>query len=134
MFEEIYQAAFEDELGKIAALNLSKIAEQDWVYLIHHMHPPVKEEDMETLHHCFLFEKKGMKGRKFFLRHIKDGKVFQHALNIEENEIDKVPSIVYCHLNNAYKIKTKEINGKKWTLLVGVVNLKKTKWSEQDRD
>lgn len=108
-------------------------AEQDWIYLIHHMHPPKKEEDMETLHHCFLFEKRGMKGRKFSQRHVKDGNVFQHALNIKESEVGSAPETVYCHLGNAYKIRVKEINKKKWAIFTGMVSLKNTKWSDQDR-
>ena len=109
------------------------IAEQDWVYLIHHMHPPKKEEDMETLHHCFLHEKKGQKGKKYTQRHVKDGKIFQHVLDLKEKEMDKAPEIVYCHLNNSYKVNIKEINKREWPVLTGVVSLTKTKWSEQDR-
>ena len=108
-------------------------AEQDWIYLLHHMHPPKKEEDIEILHHCFLFEKRGMKGRKFSQRHVKDGKVFQHALDIKESEVNNAPRIVYCHLNNAYKIRIRKINGKKYAVFTGMVSLKKTKWSDQDK-
>lgn len=108
-------------------------AEQDWIYLLHHMHPPKREEDMETLHHCQLFEKKGMKGKKFDQRHVKDGKIFQHAIVIKENEMDNAPKLVYCHLGNEYKIQVKEINGKKWAIFTGMVSLKDTKWSDQDR-
>ncbi len=107
------------------------LAEQDWVYLIHHMHPPEKEADMETVHHCFLHEKKGQKGKKYTQRHVKDGKVFQHALDIKD--IEKAPKLVYCHLNNSYKVAVKEINKKKWAVLTGPVSLKKTKWSDQDK-
>ncbi len=114
------------------------LAEQDWVYLIHHMHPPEKEADMETVHHCFLHEKKGQKGKKYTQRHVKDGKVFQHALDIKDIETESigktyVPKTVYCHLNNAYKIVIKEINQKKLAVITGMVSLQKTKWSEQDR-
>lgn len=110
------------------------LAEQDWIYLIHHMHPPKREKDMETLHHCQLFEKKGMKGRKFSQRHVKDGKVFQHALDIKESEVGDVPKILYCHLGNEYKIGVKEINKKKWAIFTGMKSLKDTKWSDQDRN
>lgn len=110
------------------------LAEQDWIYLLHHMHPPKREEDMETLHHCQLFEKKGMKGRVFSQRHVKDGKIFQHALDIKESEIDNAPKVLYCHLGNEYKIKVREINGKKWAIFAGMVSLKETKWSDQDRN
>jgi hypothetical protein len=109
------------------------IAEQDWIYLIHHIHPPEKEEDMETLHHCVLFEKKNLKGKKFSQKHVKDGKVFQHALDVKESEVENAPDTVYCHLNNSYKIRVKEIDGKKYAVFTGMVSLKKTKWSDQDR-
>ncbi len=108
-------------------------AEQDWIYLLHHMHPPKKEEDMETLHHCQLSEKKGLKGKKFDQRHVKDDKVFQHALDIKEKEVDSAPKVVYCHLNNEYTIGIKEINDKKWAIFTGMVSLKETKWSDQDK-
>ena len=49
-------------------------AEQDWIYLIHHMHQPDKEEDMEILHHCIMFEKKNLKGRKLNIDRQANGK------------------------------------------------------------
>jgi hypothetical protein len=129
-----YGFTFEDVITAEKKKHVKKpTAEQDWIYLIHHMHQPKKEEDMETLHHCFLFEKKGMKGRKFSQRHVKDGKVFQHVLDIKEKEVDGAPKIVYDHLNNGFKIKIMEINKKKWVILTGMVSLKDTKWSDQDR-
>lgn len=109
------------------------LAEQDWIYLIHHMHPPEKEEDMETLHHCFLFEKKNMKGKKYSQRHVKDKKVFQHVLDIKEKEVDDAPKLVFCHLNNSYKVRVVKINKKKWAVLKGPETLKDVKWSDQDK-
>lgn len=109
------------------------LPEQDWIYLLHHMHPPVKEEDMETLHHCQLFEKKDLKGKRFNQRHVKDGKIFWHALDIKEKEVDSAPKIIYCHLNNEYKIGIKKINDKKWAIFTGMKSLQKTKWSDQDK-
>ena len=129
-----------DTLSKKKKRHITPKAEQDWVYLLHHMHPPEKEEDVETLHHCFLFEKKGLKGKKFSQRHVKDGGVFQHVLDIKEKGSDSdfflnylLPKVVYCHLNNEYKIVIKEINDKKWAVITGMVSLKDTKWSDQDR-
>jgi len=37
-------------------------AEQEYIYLIHHLHPPEKAADMETVHHCLLHQKKNEKG------------------------------------------------------------------------
>ncbi len=122
-----------EALGKKKQTHKKPKAEQDWIYLIHHMHPPEKEEDMETLHHCFLFEKKGLKGKKFLQRHVKDGKVFQHALDIKEKDLDSAPKIVYDHLNNGFKIKVIEISKKRYAVVTGPESLKDTKWSEQDR-
>lgn len=109
------------------------LPEQDWIYLLHHLHPPKRAQDMEIVHHCVLFEKKNLKGRKFPQKHVKDGKFFQHALDIEEKEVDSAPKVVYCHLNNSYKIGIKEIDGKKYAIFTGMVSLKKTKWSDQDK-
>lgn len=126
-----------EALGKKKQVHRKKVKkpkpEQDWVYLLHHMHPPESEDKMEILHHCQLFEKKGMKGKKFNQRHVKDDKVFQHALDIKEKEVDDAPKIVYCHLNNEYKISVKEINDKKWAIFTGMTSLKDTKWSDQDK-
>jgi len=107
------------------------LAEQDWIYLIHHMHQPKKESEMEILHHCELYEKKDMKGIKFQQKHIKDGKIFQHVLDIED--ISKMPKIVYDHLNNGFKVKIKEINKIEYAVLWGLASVKKTKWSDQDK-
>ena len=124
-----YGFTLEDVIS--AKKSKTPVAEQDWIYLIHHMHPPKTEKDMETLHHCFLHEKKGQKGKKYTQRHVKDGKVFQHVLDIKD--VEKAPKTVYCHLNNAYKVVIKELNKKKWAVLTGPISLKKTKWSDQDK-
>lgn len=108
-------------------------AEQDWIYLIHHIHQPEKEEDMEILHHCFLFEKKKLKGKKFSQKHVKDDKIFQHILDVKESELDKVPEIVYDHLDNEFKINIKEINKIRYAVIIGPKDLKNIKWSNQDK-
>jgi len=106
-------------------------AEQDWIYLIHHMHPPKKASEMETLHHCWLYSKKKLKGKRYEQIHVKDGEVFQHVLKIDK--IENAPEVVYDHLNNNFKIVAKDIGKGKYAVITGPVSLKKTKWSEQDR-
>lgn len=111
--------------------NKVPLAEQDWIYLTHHMHQPEKEEDMEILHHCYLYSKKGLKGEEYSQKHVKDKKVFQHVLDIKNT--DEVPAVVYDHLNNVFKIKVMEINKKSYAVINGLKNISKTKWSDQDR-
>lgn len=106
-------------------------AEQDWIYLIHHIHQPNKESEMETLHHCVLFEKKGLKGKKYLQKHIKDGKVFQHVLDLKN--VDEAPKVVYDHLNNGFRVKVDEIDGNQYAILNGLVSIKTTKWSDIDK-
>jgi len=127
---EYYGFTLKDILGK--ATKVPK-AEQDWVYLIHHFHQPDNFEDMEILHHCELYDKKGLKGKGYQQKHIKDGKVIQHILDIKENKLDTAPEIVYDHLNNGFKVKIMEIDGHKYAVLNGLVSVKDTKWSGQDR-
>lgn len=106
------------------------LAEQDWIYLTHHMHPPKKASEMETLHHCVMWEKKNEKGKSWEQAHVKDGNVFQHALVTKD--LKEIPSIVYDHLNNQFKTKAAEINKKEYVILSGLKSIKKTKWSDQD--
>jgi len=105
-------------------------AEQDWIYLIHHMHSPGKAEDMEEIHHCIMFEKKNEKGKKYNQKHVKDGSVFQHVLDIKD--LEKAPEIVYDHLNNGFKVVIQEINKEKYAVIFSPVKLKNIKWSNQD--
>lgn len=106
-------------------------AEQDWVYLIHHFHPPERAEDMEELHHCIMFEKKSEKGVLYEQKHIKDGKIYQHVLDIED--LEEAPEIVYDHLNNGFKIVKKEIDNIKYAVIDGPIKLKDVKWADQDK-
>jgi len=108
-------------------------AEQDWIYLIHHMHPPTKAEEMETIHHCYLYSKKNLKGKRYEQMHVKDGDLFQHVLKIKEKDLDKAPKVVYDHLNNGFKIVVKKISKKKYAVISGPLKLDKIKWSDQDR-
>ncbi len=106
-------------------------AEQDWIYLLHHFHPPKKASEMETVHHCILHEKKGEKGKNWEQKHVKDGKVFQHV--VDSDKLDEIPEIVYDHLNNQFKVKVMKINKVEYAVLNGMVSLEKTKWSDQDK-
>jgi len=113
-----------------AAKHKKPIAEQDWIYLTHHMHPPKKASEMETLHHCVMWEKKNEKGKSWEQKHVKDGKLFQHALDTDNP--DEVPDILFDHLNNKFKVKIIEIKKIKYAILNGLASVKKTKWSDQD--
>ena len=106
-------------------------AEQDWIYLIHHLHQPKKAEDMETVHHCLLHQKKNEKGLSWEQAHVKDSKVFWHALKIKD--IEKAPEVVYDHLNNGFKIKIMELDKENYAVIYGLVNVERTKWSDQDK-
>jgi len=115
----------------IGAKHKTPKAEQEYIYLIHHLHPPKKASDMEEVHHCIMFEKKSMKGEQYKQIHVKDGKVFWHALDIKD--VEQAPEAVYDHLNNGFKIKIMEIDNKKYAVIYGLSSIKKTKWSDQDR-
>jgi hypothetical protein len=129
LFLANYGVSLEDVLEQ-AKKHKVPVAEQDWIYLTHHMHPPKKASEMETLHHCVMWEKKNEKGMSWEQMHVKDGQIFQHALNTKD--IKEVPSIVYDHLNNQFKTKDVEINKKEYVILNGLKSVKKTKWSDQD--
>lgn len=107
------------------------VAEQDYVYLIHHLHPPKKASEIEQVHHCIMWEKKNMKGEEYKQKHVKDGKVFWHALDIKK--VEEAPEVVYDHLNNGFKVKIMEIDKVKYVVIYGLVNIKKTKWSDMDK-
>ena len=121
--------SLEQVLG--AGKHKKPVAEQDFIYLLHHFHPPKKASEMEEVHHCIMFQKKNMKGEKYEQKHVKDSKVFWHALDIKN--IEEAPEVVYDHLNNGFKITIKEISKVKYAIITGLVNVQKTKWSDQDR-
>ncbi len=121
----------EDVLAVAEKKDKKFTAGQDWIYLIHHFHPPEKVEDMEIVHHCFMLEKKNLKGEKYEQIHVKDGKVFQHCLRIDD--VEKAPKSVYDHLNNEFKIVIKKIDKKKYAIVNKPPNISNVKWSGQDR-
>ncbi len=106
-------------------------AEQDWIYLIHHMHSPSKSSEMEEVHHCTMFDKKNEKGDQYKQKHVKEGKIFQHVLEIEN--LEEAPEIIYDHLNNGFKVVIREIGKKKYAVISGPIKIKDIKWSDQDR-
>jgi len=120
-----------EELLELAKKHKVPKAEQDWIYLIHHFHQPKKAEDMETVHHCFMWTKKNLKGIKYEQIHVKEGKVFQHVLKTKD--LESAPKIVFDHLNNAFTVVVKEIKNKKYAVITGPVKIKDIKWSEQDK-
>ena len=124
-----YYGVFLEEISK--SKHKTPVAEQDWIYLTHHMHPPKKASGMETLHHCVMWEKKSEKGKNWEQKHVKDDKVFQHALDAKDPK--SVPNIVYDHLNNTFKVKLMEINKVEYAILNGLKTISKTKWSDQDK-
>ena len=129
LFLANYGVSLEDVLEQ-SKKHKVPVAEQDWIYLTHHMHPPKKASEMETLHHCVMWEKKNEKGMSWEQMHIKDGQIFQHALDAKD--IKEVPSITYDHLNNQFKTKVVKIDKKDYAILNGLKSVKKTKWSDQD--
>lgn len=121
--KEKYPDEYEEEksnvknvISVINAFHDNKIpeAEQDWIYMIHHMHPPKSEEEIEELHHCILWEKENEKGKKYEIKHKKDSKVFQHRLDIDSQE---APDNVFDHLNNKYPIDIREIDKEKYAII-----------------
>ena len=76
-------------------------------------------------------EKKNLKGIEYEQIHVKDGKVFQHALKIKN--IEDAPKSVFDHLNNEFKVMVKEIKETKYAVITGPIKLADVKWSMQDR-
>jgi len=40
---------------------------------------------------------------------------------------------VYDHLNNGFKIKIMELDKENYAVIYGLVNVERTKWSDQDK-
>lgn len=78
------------------------------LYLIHHMHHFKSGKGAEhELHHCFLFEKKNMAGKKYPVVHIALKNKLFHCL---KGDFD---GKLYDHANNVFVIIRKKINGKR---------------------
>lgn len=79
------------------------------LYGLHHMHHFEKgDEIVHELHHCFLFEKKNMKGRKFIISHEKIGSEVYHVVS------PHVEGKLYDHANNVYEIKKIQVDDKEF--------------------
>lgn len=89
-----YLKRSDDHLGKL--------------YFIHHMHHFKSGKDIEhELHHCFLFEKKNMAGKKYSVVHRTIKNKLFHCLEAD------FEGILYDHANNTYMIARKKIDGKR---------------------
>lgn len=78
------------------------------LYSIHHMHHFQSGKNIEhELHHCFLFEKKNMGGKKYSIAHKVVKKELLHCVS------GNFEGKLYDHTNNAYEIISKNINGKR---------------------
>ncbi len=76
------------------------------LYSIHHMHHFIKVNDQakHDLHHCFLFSKKDMKGKKYSIIHKMHKDKVYHCIN------SMFKGMLYDHNNNIFKIAPKKIN------------------------
>lgn len=78
------------------------------LYLIHHMHHFEFGKNVEhELHHCFLFAKKNMIGKKYSIIHKVIKKELFHCISVN------FEGKLYDHANNAYEITSENINGKR---------------------
>lgn len=74
------------------------------VYLIHHMHHFGSTNRIaHELHHCFLFEKKNMKGRKYSVVHE------THKGNIYHCVSRGFEGVLFDHKNNMFNIRKRKI-------------------------
>jgi len=75
------------------------------LYLIHHMHHFKSGKNIEhELHHCFLFAKKNMKGKKYSIAHKSIKKELLHCIT------GNFEGILYDHANNVYEIISEDIS------------------------
>jgi hypothetical protein len=82
------------------------------LYLLHHMHHFKSGKNIEhELHHCFLFEKKNMKGKKYSIRHRFVGRRLLHCVT------DIFEGKLYDHRNNQFMVELININDKKLAVI-----------------
>ena len=82
------------------------------LYLLHHMHHFRVGKNIEhELHHCFLFEKKNMKGGRHIIIHKVIKGELLHCI------VGKYEGKLYDHTNNVYEVISKNINGKRVSTL-----------------
>jgi hypothetical protein len=78
------------------------------LYFIHHMHHFGSGKNIEhELHHCFLFERKNMAGKKYSVIHETVKNKLFHCVD------DDFEGKLYDHSNNAFIVAKKKINGKR---------------------
>ncbi|MFA6193832.1 MAG: hypothetical protein WC726_03170 [Parcubacteria group bacterium] len=82
------------------------------LYLIHHMHHFQSGKNIKhELHHCFLFARKSMKGKKYSIIHKVAKKELLHCIS------GNFEGRLYDHANNVYKIINKNIDGKRISVI-----------------
>ncbi len=65
----------------------------------------------QELHHCFLFKKKKMQGKKYSISHLISNRQLYHILNKISGKI------LYDHLDNPIRISEKDLNGKNYSYI-----------------
>jgi len=90
-------------------------AEQDWIYMIHHMHKSDDPNDIEFLHHCPMFIEKDEKGKFFKTKHVEEKKVLYHVLDIKD--LEKAPTFVFDHLNNKFPIEIEKLGKEEYAVI-----------------
>lgn len=85
----------------------------EWLYLLHHIHHYVNKKGkiFHEWHHCFLFSKKNLKGKKYKTRHLLIKNKLYHVLE------EKFSGILYDHANNPYIITFERIRGIECSLI-----------------
>ena len=95
---KIYQKKVDDEYKKL--------------YLIHHMHHFQSGRNIKhELHHCFLFARKSMKGKKYSIIHKVAKKELLHCIS------GNFEGKLYDHADNVCEIKIVTVNGKKLSVI-----------------
>ena len=82
------------------------------LYLIHHMHHFEYGKNIKhELHHCFLFAKKNMGGKRYSIVHKAMKKELLHCIS------GNFEGKLYDHTNNVYGIIGEKINGKRISVI-----------------
>lgn len=86
---------------------LKSLKFDEWLYLVHHIHHYVNKRGKisHELHHCFLFSKKDLRGKKYKIGHLLIKNKLYHVLE------EEFSGILYDHANNSYAITFERIGG-----------------------
>lgn len=96
---------------KIAWKPTKEDKETTRLYQLHHMHHFNKNKRVaHEIHHCYVFLKKDMSGKKYEIYHILEKSHLWHCLKLKTGKI--APTTVYDHAKRVYKIKPIKIYGK----------------------